>query len=275
LITFIDPETKIILFKSKRKDAEILSDMTKFVKIGIILVTAIIICGCDQNIGLPDNIEGYYLEGAAVKNLDLDMLVISATVNRNDSLLTSAVVTVGDDTLKYSGGKYLITVDSASHLSPGSYHLVFRDADLYFDSILFAVPSDFMITSKVPPDTTPYRSGDQVRLEWTTPSDVENYAYGATKAESVYGNDGYAAFVSPLATAVTFDTDAFSLPSGEIDPGLYYIFVYGYAGSPIPGSELPTVFPSGFSNSFTRPDFSGKFGSIVITRRDSVIAATQ
>jgi len=76
-------------------------------------------------------------------------------------------------------------------------------------------------------------------------------------------------------TSATFDSDAFALPSGELDTAWYYIYVYGYKDSPVPGNDIPTVFPEGLTNSINKLDFTGKFGSIIVTERDSIHAVTQ
>jgi len=249
--------------------------MKKYILYLIPAAFFLILFGCDTNITPSDETEGYYLEGAIIKNLDLDRLSISVSLERNDTILTDAVLRIGDDTLAYNSGKYFMIIDSATHLAAGNHVLWIYDTTFLIDTVSFAIASDFEITSKIPPDTTPYRSGDQAQIEWSVPTNVDGYVYSAAKKDAIYENDGYSAFVTTGVPAVTFDPDAFKLPSGELDTGWYYIYVYGYADSPVPGTDIPTIFPAGLSNSISGSEFSAKFGSILVSPRDSIHAVIQ
>ncbi|MCP4706620.1 MAG: hypothetical protein GY865_18630, partial [candidate division Zixibacteria bacterium] len=140
---------------------------------------------------------------------------------------------------------------------------------------MFSIASDFEITSKIPAGDAPLTPGNLVQLEWSTPTNVDGYIYSAAKTDDIYNNAGYSAFVTSGVTSATFDTDAFALPSGELDTGWYYINVYGYKDSPVPGISIPTVFPDGLANSVSKLNFTGRFGSIIVTECDSIHATTQ
>jgi hypothetical protein len=236
---------------------------------------SLILFGCNANITPSDGNEGYYLEGAIIKNLDLDRLSISVSLKRNDTILTDAVLRIGDDTLAYNSGKYFMIIDSATHLLAGNHVLWLYDTTFLIDTVSFAIASNCEITSKIPPDTTPYRSGNIAHIEWSVPTNVDGYVYSAAKKDAIYENDGYSAFVTTGVSAVTIDPDAFNLPSGELDTGWYYIYVYGYADSPVPGTDIPTIFPAGLSKSVSKIEFSAKFGSILVSPRDSIHAVAQ
>jgi len=241
-----------------------------------IAITAFLLFGgCDQNIIPPSGIEGYYLEGAVVKNLDLDKLSVLVSLKRNDSVLSNATLYIGNDTLVYGSGQYFKTYSSISDLAEGDHTLKIYDTTFFIDSVNFSIASDFEITSKIPPDTTPYRSGDMARIEWSIPTNVDGYVYSASKEDEIYTNSGYSAFVTTGATAVTFNPDAFALPSSELDTGWYYIYVYGYKDSPVTSDNVPTVFPAGLDNSVSKVHFTAKFGSVIVTPRDSIHATAQ
>jgi len=241
----------------------------------ILLILLALLCVCDQAITPSETVEGYYLSGAIIKNLDLDRLSIKATLTRNDTVLTNAILHIGDDTLIYNSGYYFKIFDSISELSVGNHYLNLADSTLFVDSVMFSISSDFEITSKVPADTTPLRPGNMVQVEWSTPINVDGYVYSSAKVDDIYDGNGYAAFVTTGVTSTSFSADAFALPSGELDTGWYYIYLYGYKDSPVPGTAAPTVFPDGLSSSISKPDFTGRFGSLVITRRDSIHAVIQ
>lgn len=230
--------------------------------------------GCDQNITPPSGIEGYYLEGAIVKNLDLDKLSILVSLKRNDSVLSNATLYIGNDTLVYGSGQYSKTYSSISDLAVGDHTLKIYDSTFFVDSVDFSIASDFEIVSKIPPDTFPYFAGNLVRAEWSTPTNVDGYAYSAVKVADVYANKGFSKFVTSGTTSEVFEVEAFALPSGELDTGWYYIYVYGFQDSPVTTNNIPTVFPDGLTNSISKVHFTAKFGSVTVTPRDSIHATT-
>ena len=241
----------------------------------LLLIPLVLLCVCDGSPVSPSgSTEGYYLSGTIIKNIDLDRLSIKTALTRNDTTLTNAILFVGNDTLAYNSGYYSFIFDSISELSVGNHYLTIVDSTLFSDSVMFSIASDFEITSRVPADTTPYRPGDNVLVSWSTTTNIDGYIYAAVKTGDHYSEDGYSAFVTSGVPSTAFDSDAFALPSGELDTGWYYIHIYGYKDSPLPGTNIPTVFPAGLSNSISRTNFKGKFGSIIVTERDSIHATT-
>jgi len=234
-----------------------------------------LVSGCDQNLVKQDIIEGYYLEGAIVKDYNLDRLSVELLVNRNDSTLTTATVAIGNETLTYGSGKYFKNFGSIDDLGAGDHYLKLYDSSLFIDSVMFTLGSYFEISSKIPPDTNPFRAGELVRLEWTNSLGAEGYAIAATPVDENYDNSGYAEMVTTGVTAMSFNPDAFALPSGELDTGWYYVYVYSYNDVPITGTNLPTLFPDDLDNSTVSGDLTVKFGSVIVTPRDSVHAVEQ
>ena len=250
--------------------------MIKLFILSILLVSLALLSACDgTSVTKPVTNEGYYLSGAIVKNIDLDRLSIRVSFTRNDTVLTTAVLRIGDDTLTYNSGYYFKIFDSISHLVVGNHYLNIVDSTLFSDSVIFSIASDFEITSKIPAGDAPLTPGNMVQIEWSIPTNIDGYVYSAAKTADIYSEDGYSAFVTTGVTSATFNSNAFALPSGELDTGWYYIYVYGYKNSPVPGTDIPTTIPSGLANSISKIDFTGKFGSLVITERDSIHAATQ
>ncbi len=254
---------------------EIMNVMLKLSFLLIILVSLALLCVCDQAITPSERIEGYYLSGAIIKSLDMNFFGIKVAFKRNDTAISNAKLWIGNDTLSYAAGYYTKIFDSLTHLSIGNHYLNLVDSTLFSDSVMFSIASDFEITSKIPAGDAPLTPGNMVQVEWSTPTYVDGYIYSAIKTDEVYGVGGYSAFVTTGVTSTSFNSDAFALPSGELDTGWYSIYIYGYKDSPVPGTALPTVFPDGLSNSISKLDFTGKFGSLVVTRRDSIHAVTQ
>ena len=244
--------------------------------IRLFIITALLglaLIACDSRVTPQETIEGYYVEGALVKNIDLDQAEVLVVVQRNDSVLTSAVVTIGDDTLAYSGGMYRHTYTGEDIPDQGAYYLKVVDSTIFADSIAFGVPGNFQITSILPANRI-LRPIDMASVEWTTAFMANGYVYGAVKKTDIYSDTGFAEFVTSLTSAVTMDREAFSLPGGELDTGLYYIYLYAYAGSPLPGSLIPTSFPEGLTNNIVRDNLTAKFGAVTVCEHDSLSAET-
>jgi hypothetical protein len=253
-----------------------LNIMIKLFILSILLVSLALLCVCDGTSVTPtETNEGYYLSGAIIKNIDLDQLSVLVTLKRNDSVMTNATLFIGDDTLIYGSGQYSKTFADISDLAVGDHVLKLYDTTFFIDSVMFSIASDFEITSKIPAGDAPLTPGNTVQIEWSIPSNIDGYVYSAVKVDETYSEDGYSAFVTSGVTSTTFNSDAFALPSGELDTGWYYIYVYGYIDSPSPSDNIPTLFPNGLANSISKDGFTAKFGSLVITERDSIHAATQ
>lgn len=246
--------------------------MLKLFILFILLISLVLLCVCDSAITPSERVEGYYLSGAIVKDLDLDRLSIKVTLNRDDTVLSDAILYIGNDTLIYNSGYYFKIFESVSDLSVGNHYLTLVDSNLFTDSVMFSIASDFEITNKIPVDTFPYRAGDLARVEWSIPTNVNRYAYAVTKINDIYASGGFSRFVESGAAAEIIEVDAFSLPSGEIDTGWYYVYVYGFKDSPVTSDNIPTMFPAGLTNNISKHDFSAKFGSVIVTRRDSIHA---
>jgi len=160
--------------------------MIKLLLFPILLVSLVLLSVCDTAITPSETIEGYYLSGAVVKNLDMDQLSVRAVLKRNDTSLTSAVLYIGNDTLAYNSGYYSFVFDSISELSVGNHYLHIADSTLFADSVQFLIASDFEITSRIPAGDAPLTPGNLVQVEWSTPTNVDGYAYSAVKTGEIY-----------------------------------------------------------------------------------------
>ncbi|MEW6015954.1 MAG: hypothetical protein AB1690_11595 [Candidatus Zixiibacteriota bacterium] len=241
--------------------------------IALILATVVALSGCDTRI-VRSGLYDYSLIGAVVKNIDNDSILAAALLKKEDSAVAGAVIRINNDTLKYSGGLYYRSYNSDTLLRTGNYRLRILDSTFFADSLLFTVPADLQITSIFPASRINGGGATTVRVDWTASGGSNGYAYGVVLRESAYQTNGYFGFVPDGATLVTIPPDAFRL-SGQLDTGWYYIYVYAYYGSPVPGGNLPTGFPAGLAPNIARNKFTGSWGAIVVSPRDSMYVTLQ
>ncbi len=228
--------------------------------------------GCDERI-TPSERNGHFLQGASVKNLDNDSVVAEARVKRNDTVLTTALIRIKNDTLKYVDSSYLKSYPAADSFPSGYYHLRLTDPGIRDDSVAFYQPADFSISSIVPDTRLNPGGSRQVRISWLTSAGSNGYSYGVVRRNLAYQTAGYTQFVITGVTSITIPPDAFRL-SGNLDTGWYYIYVYAYYGAPIASHNLPTSFPTGIDPNITRFNFTGSWGAITVSPRDSMYITT-
>ena len=86
--------------------------MKNLIILGLLAFYLLAVWGCDQRI-TPSEKNGHFLQGASVKNLDNDSVVVEAKVKRNDTVLTTALIRIKNDTLKYVDSFYLKSYPAA------------------------------------------------------------------------------------------------------------------------------------------------------------------
>ena len=244
-----------------------------FFIIAAVLLAVIILTGCDTRI-VRSGLFDYTLVGSVVKNIDNDSILASAVLTKEDSVRAGAVVRINNDTLKYSGGVYTKSYISDSLLPTGNYRVRLLDSTYFQDSLIFTIPADFSITSVFPTNRLNTGGSVPVRVDFLSSGGSNGYAYGVVLRDSAYLADGYFGFVDAGATLVTLPIDAFRR-SGQLVTGWYYIYIYAYYGSPIPGGNLPTGFPAGLAPNIARNKFTGSWGAIVVAGRDSMQVTLQ
>ena len=246
--------------------------MKNLIILGLLAFYLLAVWGCDQRI-TPSEKNGHFLQGASVKNLDNDSVVVEAKVKRNDTVLTTALIRIKNDTLKYVDSSYLKSYPAADSIPQGSYHLRLTDPGIRDDSVSFYQPADFSIYSIVPDTRLNPGGSRQVKISWLTSAGSNGYAFGVIRRDLIYHATGFKQFVTTGITSVTIPPDAFRL-SGNLDTGWYYIYVYAYYGAPIASHNLPTSFPTGIDPNIARYNFTGSWGAITVTRRDSMYITT-
>lgn len=231
-------------------------------------------CGGDSTpIGPGDSDNEYHLISSLIKDLNLDIIVMSADLRRNDTIVTDAVISALNDTLIYNGSYYTRTINSAGHLGSGTLANIFRDSVLFSDTIVSIIPANLAITSVLPPVKDP---SDQVNVQWTGASFVEGYIIATVKRDSSYMKMGYSQFVTSQATSATIQNEAFTINNysgGDTSPGIYDIFVYAYWGvsdSILTSSLLPVPLPWQLAENIDEKKLTGSIGTIVVSQAGSV-----
>jgi len=245
--------------------------------------------GCDGSSstgGLPET-NSYRVEGVLVKDINADPVSadssrIAVRVERNDSLLTSARVTLNNDTLVFDRASFVIdsvysfTTNTWALILPGAYGLGVVDASRFGDTVITIVPDTFSISFYTNDSTIDNTNGQEIQISWTSAANVEGYALAVVREDSVYTGYGYSQYVTDPGTQTTIPPDAYRLvtdPEGVavLDTGWYQIFVYGYAGIPdsvLSDPLLPVPMPSSLpGDNIDQGILKGRLGTVVVTKR--------
>lgn len=236
--------------------------------------------GCDSYPSkyVPEDTYSYRFEGVLVKDFNVDMTHIVATLARNDSTLSEAEIRFDGDSLAYiADSTYLRAVFPAGAYQADTFDIEIRDSSLFHDTVIVVLAADFAIDSVIPP-TRLKTSSDHVSLGWSGSSDAEGYVIAAVKRYSSYTGAGYSQYVTSQATSETFPNDVFILPSDEPDTGWHYLYVYSYIGSPdsaLSAAFLPVPMPGQLADNIDENSLEGRFGTIVVAVFDSIKVVVQ
>ncbi|TET97487.1 MAG: hypothetical protein E3J26_00045, partial [Candidatus Zixiibacteriota bacterium] len=149
--------------------------------------------GCDSYPSkyVPEDTYSYRFEGVLVKDFNVDMTHIVATLARNDSTLSEAEIRFDGDSLAYiADSTYLRAVFPAGAYQADTFDIEIRDSSLFHDTVIVVLAADFAIDSVIPP-TRLKTSSDHVSLGWSGSSDAEGYVIAAVKRYSSYTGTGY------------------------------------------------------------------------------------
>lgn len=260
------------------KYTEIVIDMKKAILLWISLIFALgfISWGCNRNITPGELTRRYDLRGGLVKNLDNDSVLVSVSFQRNDDYLSTAYLNLVGDTLEYidSTNSYEFGDTSISSFPGGDYTLTVSDAPWLTDSVSFTVPHDFAIDSLPLPEGAVNPGGASVQMQWQTSLGSDGYIIGVALKDTAYVGRGFSEYAGSGFTSATIPPDAFRL-SGDLDTGWYYVYVYSYSGSPSVKQNLPIEIPPGLTDNISKPNFTGRFGAVVVSSRDSIHVVLQ
>ncbi|PKK83738.1 MAG: hypothetical protein CVT49_06885 [candidate division Zixibacteria bacterium HGW-Zixibacteria-1] len=248
---------------------------TGIFQILIVLLLLVPNMGCDGGVTDGATSSKYFLSGGLIKNLDLDSAQTIIYMEKDDSLYSKAILSIGTDTLDYDSlGEIYAFEKLASVLPAGTYTLRAKDLPWLNEAIQFTIPGNFQITSIQLPDDRINNGGDPVPIIWSLALGGDGYFFSVVLKDSAYTTAGYSDFVTTGTASVTIPRDAFQLYSA-LDTGWYYVYVCSYSGSPSNDYLLPTVIPDGLNNNISKLRLTGRFGAIVVTPHDSIHVALE
>ena len=229
--------------------------------------------GCDGSSGTGGNGSDmdYRLTGILVEDWNRFATRAEVVLTRNDTLLDSALVWIGDQTLTFENGEYRLSVEPSGTYPRGSYELVVADLPNFRDTVLISIADTFTLAVSDPPNRE-NPGGDLVTLNWTGSAGVDAYAVAAVPRHLAYTGAGYSGWAG--STEGTIPLSAFRWSNGiALDTGWYYVFAYGYVGSPDSATSadvLPVPLPGNLTPNIDQGELTGRFGTVVVAGRDSV-----
>jgi len=244
------------------------------------LVAAGVLTGCNSKGTDTTPVIDYQVRGVLVQEMNVDYAFAAARFWRNDTALTNATLEVAGVPMaffpSYQGfdSAYLALISpAASHAGTEAYFKV-ADAIRFRDSVLLAIVDTFSITDNISPPNHQLQGAGQVSLEWTAAANAQGYVMAAVKASRAYMGLGYSALAATGVNSGTIPPDAFINPlTSQPDTGLYNIYVYAYSGAPdsaLAGKFLPTPLPLQVASNIAHSDFTGRFGTLAVTLRDTI-----
>ncbi|MDF1543722.1 MAG: hypothetical protein P1R58_01325 [bacterium] len=244
--------------------------------------------GCDSH---PSKNEitafsSYGLEGVLVKDANLSTIRSAIELTRNDTILTTATLLFGSDSLSFNHTLGLFDSVFAHQISPdtaygaGNYSLTVIDPGKYADTLTVAVGGSFGMTISDPPNHQWRPTDGIVSLDWSGSAMAEGYVMAAVKSNLAYSGAGYSVYAGEQVTAGSLRPDsAFYLNAGSVvDTGMYYIYLFAYNGSPdkqFADKLLPVPIPTQLPPSIDVGDLEGHFGSLVVAAFDSLHVVSQ
>jgi len=217
----------------------------------------------------------YLIDGVVIKDMNSDVASVSATLDRDNVPFETAEIKFGNDMLVADQGGYLWFTSPATAYGTGAILVSVKDSTSLNTSFAAIVADTFTITNIVP-ERREKLSSEDVRLEWSGSANADGYIIAAVKSDIAYTGNGYAQYVTSQTTSQQFDPEAFTVgnnPANEIDPGLYYVYVYAYSGSAdsaLCSDILPTPLPGQLADNVNLISLDGHFGSIVVSAFDSM-----
>lgn len=218
----------------------------------------------------------YVLDGVLVKDMNSDVASVSILLDREGLPLETAEIKFGDDMLVADQGGYNWLTSPATAYGTGAFAVSVKDSTSLSTSFA-AVVADTLSITNVVPERREKRSNEEVLLEWSGSANADGYIIAAVKAGDIYTGNAFSQYVTSQTTSAQFVPEAFTVdnnPANEIDPGLYYLYVYAYSGSADSAlcyDILPTPLPGQLADNVNLISLDGRFGSVVVSAFDSMM----
>lgn len=227
----------------------------------------------------------FRLEGVLIADHDGDMTTGLVAVRLDDSTaVADADVLLGPDTMLFlttsfvADSIFVLVEDSATHYPIGDLQVHLKAFDRFEQSVPSQVLEPPSIINVDPP-TRLLQGLDPVRVEWTASDNAGSYVVAAAPRNPNLDTLGYAAYVTSLTTLATIPPEAFSpSPGPDPDTGWYDLYVYALIGAPdslLSAQLLPVPLPTQLSDNISQVSFGGHFGTITVSRHDSIRVVLQ
>lgn len=262
--------------------------LARWLVIPAIFILIAIQNGCESS-GSTGNVpesNTYRLEAVLVNDLNANVVTgdtarVTVLAERNDSLLTTANVTLGNITLVFNrttfafDSVYSFDFGPSSLVETGAYGMGLVDSSRFGDTITLVVPDTFSVDFYTGDSTIPNTNGQEIQISWTASANSDGYVVAVVLEDSAYTGFGYSEYVTSQTTQTTIPPDAYRLTTdtagvAQLDTGWYNIYIYSYSGLPDSlWSEplLPVPLPSSFGDNVDVPNLAGRIGSVSVTRR--------
>jgi hypothetical protein len=252
--------------------------------IGLLALAFGLWLGCNSTPTGGTRFNEYRAEGVLVQDMNVDHAFALVRAWRNDSTFTGGTLHLAGVPMAFfpdyqnvdSAYQALIS-PAASHAGTEAYFR-FADGSRFTDSLLVSIVDTFSITDNIDPANHQLQGAGQVSLEWTAAANAEGYVVAAVKADEAYTGVGYSAYAATTGTAGTIPPEAFiDTVSFLPDTGLYNVYVYALSGSPdsaLSYGFLPVPLPVQIADNIDENDFSGHFGTLSVTLKDTIRVVT-
>lgn len=222
----------------------------------------------------------YTLQSYVVGDLERDTSFIRVKFRRDSSMIPGGPLALDTFSLEFDLTDSLFKADFGPANALGTD---VRELTVYDGAAEITAQNIILVGSLTQNISAPanrlYTATDgAVVVNLTSPSlNSMGYALGIVKAGEEYTGSGYAVFFSQIDGAGTIPPEFFrdSLNADSLKVGTYYLYMYSYNGAPQIDSrttDLPTVLPdAGFTPNISASNISGSIGSIVVSRRDTLV----
>ena len=239
--------------------------------------------GCNSNPNADDRTGDYRIDAVMVVDLQRDTVQVAIDLRRDGARVTTAAMSVGGRSLTFDApafavdSVYSLRDDSAGNYLGQTFSVIISDSGRSIDTVAFAVPDTFYIPYDgiTLPANHLLQGGGNVTFGWTGSVGSNGYILAAVLSDTAYTGWGYSLINDPNAgTGGTLPGEAFILSDGvTTDTGLYDIYVYAINNSPdsaLSDLLLPVQLPDVLVDNISGPRLTGRFGSIVVSVRDTV-----
>lgn len=263
-------------------DMRKMTNDTSAILIGLTLLVAAISFGCNgaPNGPPPATSTGHTLSGVLVKNMDTDATIIVANLLRSSKIAPTATIVFNNDTLFFDDSLFAVdsvysfSVDSFAHYPGGEYVIDLSESSAIIDTFASNVADTFFI-EEVTPFSRIVLGNGQATLDFTNSNFLTRYVVAAVKAGYEYSGVGWSTYTAQNDGSFGIILpDAFlSADSLNPDTGLYNLYAYAIWGAPdsaLSANLLPVPLPDRIANNIDQTNLTGNFGSVVVTRVDTV-----